>query len=720
MYVENEEFGGLPQYGRILRQHKRALIFYALVCALAAFGLSKVQAPIYQASTSLEIQGVNENFLNISEKDPIERASNTPSESYIQTQIEILTSRALIGSVISKMKLEQRPEVVNAPGRLASFREAWGLSQPSLSRRERAMDVAKNNLKVSAVRGTRIVRIQWLSTDAKYAAEFVNTLAQEYVQQNLEFRLKSNQHTQEWLARQLEDLRMKLEQSEDQLQTYSTAADLMFTGEKDSVAEEKLKQIQEEFTKAEADRITKQSRYELVTQSPPDALPEVLDSGPLREYQVQLANLRQQSAELRSLLTPGHYKVKQIEAQINGLVPIVERERANVITRIRNDYDASKRRENLLSQAFVSQAQLVSAQGAKLINYKILKREVDTNRQLYDSMLQRVKEANINSAMRASNVVVIDPADPPFRPYKPEPVLNASLGLLTGFCFGMLFVFFQHRADRTLKLPGDSMLYLSLPELGVIPSGDSDPSLRPHRTRLLPGAIETVELATWQLSPSLLAESFRATLASILFTRSTPGVIVVTSPAPGEGKTTTVCNLGIALARIRKRVLVIDGDMRRPRLHTIFSLPDAFGLSDLLKHGYEISDRAAPQPTTIPGLYVLTSGSPDPSPSDLLHSPVLSDLLSRFRGEYDAVLIDTPPVLQLVDARVLSRAADAVVMICRSGVTDREQALAATQRLMADGIPVIGTILNDCDPQSAAHYQAPRYDAGRAETPIAS
>jgi receptor protein-tyrosine kinase len=345
-------------------------------------------------------------------------------------------------------------------------------------------------------------------------------------------------------------------------------------------------------------------------------------------------------------------------------------------------------------------------------------------------MLQRVKESSIVSAMRASNVRVVDLARPAKSPYKPRLALNSLLGLFLGGFLGAVLIIVRERADRSIQSPGDLSLYMNVPELGVIPAAE-----KTGKRNLLYGlrkdevAVDgklgngRVELVTWQRKPSPVAESFRAALTSILFTGHNgdrPRVIVFTSPSPREGKTTVVSNLGIALAEIHRRVLLIDADMRKPRLHDIFGLPNESGLSTFLRDG---DAELGPElfATEVNGLYVLPSGPGDAGIASLLHSPRIPELLRRLRQKFDMVLIDTPPMLQMPDARVLGRVADGVILVVRSNETMRDAALAAKDRLEGDGTRVIGTVLNNWDlKQSSTYgygygygYGYSQYDSGR-------
>jgi capsular exopolysaccharide synthesis family protein len=686
-----------------------------LLCSLL---FTLPQTPLYQARATLEIQRVNENFLNMRNVSPtaIEGASPSP-EVDLQTQVKILKSEAVLGGVIAKLDLTKRLSREKNSSRISAWRNALGLpeSKPALSREE-ALGLVTRNLTVRTEPNTRLVEVLYDSTDPQLAADFVNSLTREFIQKNLEARVQTTQETGKWLTRQMEDVRIKLERSEDQLQSYANASGLLFTSEKNNVAEEQFQQLQGELSKAQADRITKQSKYELASTTVPESLPEVLDDPTLREYQVKLTDLRRQLAELTSSLTAAHPTVKKVQAQVTALESALDKKRASIIERVRNEYKSAQRRENLLAANYASQARLMSEQAAKVAHYNILKREVDTNRQLYESLLGSVQQAAVTSALSASNVRVVDSANPPTHPYKPNLVLNSALGLLVGVFLGMVFVVMRERADSSIQAPGEAALYLDVPELGVIPSAAAEESRRfaylyLQKGRNVDGQEEEdgkgrsqVELVTWR-GHSVLADSFRATLTSILCSGdngSRPRLIVLTSANSGEGKTTVASNLALALAEIGWPVLLIDGDLRRGRLHEIFHVSNSWGLSDLLE-GRDLPENGAGTVigTSYRNLYLLPAGSGAPNISALLHSPRTLKFLNRMRQEYHTVIIDTPPMLHMPDARVLGRLADGVILVVRSAQTAREAAAAASQRLMDDGSRVLGTVLNEWDPRKS-------------------
>jgi len=731
--IEEQGPGLLLEYWDIVRRRRGTLILIAFLGLLTSLLVTLPQTAIYQARASLEIQNINENFLNMRDVNPTSNEGGSyPPQYDLQTQVKILQSESVLEGVIAKLNLEKKLLAEKNRGRLSAWRNALGLPEwrPD-SPREEVLRLVTKNLKVSSEASTRLVEILYDSKDPQLAADFVNVLTAEFIQQNLEARWKTTQQTGEWLTRKMEDIRIKLEKSEDELQNYAHASGLLFTSEKvgsvlieDNVAEEKLRQLQEELSKAHGDRVARQSKYELASTAPPESLPEVLDDKTLGEYQVKLTDLRRQLAELSSSLTPAHPAVKKVQAQVTTLESALQKERTNVIQRIRNEYESAYRRENLLAANYASQARLVSEQAAEVAHYNILKSDVDTNRQLYDSMLRNVQEAGMTSALRASNIRVVDCAIPPTRPYKPRLVLNSALGLLFGALFGFVFVVMRERADQSIQAPGEAALSLGVPELGVIPSLDAERSrcfAYYQKGRATKGVelknnerSRQVELVTSQREPSVLADCFRATATSILYAGENgtrPRVIVLTSASPREGKTTVASNLALALAEIGSPVLLIDGDLRKGRLHEIFEVSNAWGLSDLLA-GKELPEGREKifVGTGYQSLYLLPGGSPAPSISGLLHSPRTLEFLNHTREEFHTVIIDTPPMLQMPDARVLGRLADGVILVVRSAQTTRETAAAAAQRLTEDGTRVLGTILNEWDPRKASH---PGYAYGR-------
>ena len=713
----------LVDYWHILKRRRGTLGLAGLLGLLSAILITLPQTRVYRARTTLEIQNVNNDFLNTRQINPVapgDSAMNVFTD--VQTQTAILESEHLIDRVIERLRTNHEltsPPVSHGP-------VAWLRSQLPLSHSKVAAanyvlrKSAMANLSVSQLGQTRVIEIWYKSNDPQFAANFLNTLTSEYIESNMEARWKMSEHTGEWLTSQLEGMRAKLQLSEIALQEYAQRAGLLFAtpllggaSEKTNVSEDKLRQVQEELSRAQADRAVAQSRYDVAKSAAPETLGDVLNDQSLRNLQSKLTDLRRQEAELITIYTPKQENVRMVEAQIKALQAEFEKERAAIIARIRNDYAAAQGREKLLAADYAAQSQVVIEQAGKSIQYNILKREVDSNQQLYESMLQQVKEAGIASAIRASNIRVVDPAQIPPEPYSPNLPLNCALGLMAGTVLGAGFALVRERGDRSLQFPGETPRWTKLPELGVIPSArlDAPPTLsayerlvpRPGASQVGSRPLRQMNLIAATSKSGIAAEAFRTVLASILFigeNGNRPRVLAFTSDGPADGKTTTVSNLAIVAAELERKVLIIDADLRRPRMHKLFDVENEFGLGDLLQlDGLDEGALSSViHETFASNVYLLPSGPALASASHLLYSPNFPALLARLKKQFDLVLIDTPPVLQVTDARIIGRHVDSVVLVTRAGNTTRDAIVAVKQRFSEDGTRVLGTILNDWNP----------------------
>jgi succinoglycan biosynthesis transport protein ExoP len=687
--------GSVVEYFRALFQRKWLVAFVTLVFGGVGLVTSLREQPLYRARTSVEVMELNENFLNRKEVDPNAAPNTTSTEAYLQTQTKLLQSESLVERVIKKLKIDERPQYLQQTPRwgfLTFYLKLQAASDSSPLRR--AIDDCKSNLRVEAPGESRVLEVTFDSPAPQEAADFVNTLVNEYIDQSLEVRWNSSQHTGEWLSKQLRETKQKLEKAEGDVQNYARTQNLLFTSEKENVTADKLRLVQQDLVKAQADRMAAESQFDLLSNTPPESLPKILDDGTLRDYQGKLAELRRQYAELNVSLTPANEKVQRVEAQIHDLEATVNRAQTDLVNRIRNEYQASVAKEHMAQASYDKQAALVSDQAAKNAQYDLLRHEVDTTREIYEGMLRKVQDAGVASAIGANNLRVVDAAISPSAPFKPRTSLNVAMGMVAGLFLSLAYVSLGYHNKKELNNPRYLSSQLGIPELGVIPSSASDPAWRRNGG--------PIELAAATRS-SLLAASFQSTLLSILYSsgaRRSPKVLAVTSPSSGEGKTTVASNLAIALTQLNPGVLLIDGDIRRPRLHDVFGIRQvAGGLAEMLSDTRPVSELKTEQyirPTKIPGLSVLPAGSlPDLNIPQALYSHRLEALIARLRKEYSAVVIDTPPVLLFPDARILAKRADCVAFVVRANRTGMEWASAAHHRLIEDGASVLGVVVND-------------------------
>ncbi len=718
--VAQEEAEAVPllDYWRIVRKRQWTVVsILLLIFVTVTIGTLK-QRPVYRAKAVLQIDRENPNILfkQVIEFDP-------GDEYYLETAYKNLQSRTLIRRVIDKLQLH----------RVAEFNEQSQRrsSAPSVAQRasaEAESDVRYNllieaflrRLTISPIRRSRLVEISFDSYDPVLASRVVNTLAHNYIDQNLEVKWLATQKASEWLSQQLVTLKASLEKSEEEVQRYAKENSILLLDEKQTMAGEKLKQLQEELTRAEADLFQKDALHRQVRSGDVTSVPGMLDNRAYQDLSVRLAELKRQYAEETITFTPEYPKVKKLKSQIDEIEQAMHRERTTLARKISDDYQAAVSRVRLLRDAVNSQTREFNQIAEKSIQYGILKREADTNRQLYDGLLQRMKEAGVSAGLKASNIRVVDEAEPPRRPAKPRKTVNLSLALLLGLALGIGAAFFQEYLDSSLKTPDDVQRYVRLPVLGVIPSSVTSgkgkhiygygygsrkrlPAPQGADSAKLPGLIGSD-------SNNQLSEAYRSLRTSVLLSTSgrPPRLILVTSAAPGEGKTTTVINLGITLAQLGSRVLVVDSDMRRPRVATLLRLKGTpLGLSTYLTGQATLQESVIA--TDIPNLHAVLCGPTPPNPAELLSSSLMSQFLSQARDSFDYVLMDSPPVLHVADARILATMAEAVILVTHGGVTPRAMVNHAKMTLLQVNANVIGVALNNVDFSSVGYDYYYRY-----------
>ena len=702
-----------PNVKSILQAHKAVFAAALFGCVAIAALYSFSSNPVYQARASLELQVPPAS--SISQGDTASTINGQTYDSYLDTQIGILQSDNLIRRVMTRVNLVARMQAYRPTGLAAVRARLLGkIFKPSVLTPEQAFGRAKANLTVRQSRLNDLIEILYDADDPKLAADFVNALADEYQTQNLEARWKVSQSAGNWFTSHLNDLQRQLEQAENRLQAYSRDNNLLLTGDNGtSVAQQRLSQLQEALSRAQADRDARQAAMEMAAanSNTPDAVPDVVDNAALKQYEQNISDLERQLAEANLIYTAKNPKIVLLRSQIDALQAAFTKQRSSVLARISNEYKTAVRNEDMLQAQYVAQTKLVHDQDQKMIRYQALKQEVDTDRQIYDSLLQKVKESSVSVALQATNVRVVDGALPPDGPYKPNHVVNLGLGTVGGLIMGLTLVALRHRSDRRVHGPGTTQHYLAARELGVIPS-------RPVANRYLGlrnrfRAIENSGLRVWLDDPnSLLSTSFRSVMTSIVFAtrnQSRSRLVVVTSPGAGEGKTTIASNLAAAFAATGRRVLLVDADLRRPRLRKVFDLPETPGLREfaeavLNSGGAPIELDRYVQSAPVPDLFVMSAGASSPDASNVIFTQRFEEVFAEFRKQFDTVLVDAPPLLCVPEARVMARLADGVVLVIRAGATSVDAVMAAENYVREDGGIVIGTVLNDASQDSTPYY----------------
>lgn len=743
--IEAEEHPDLIAYWRVMRKRRwMILTVFFVLFTLVLIGTLK-QTPIYSAKSLLEIQKENPNILSVQELFELDSVSDT----YLETQFKILRSESLARRVVDQLgliKLEEfnppKPwwsfgrEKESRAGSTQTFAVGEVATAQDPLAYQKTLESFGKRLSVTPVRRSRLVEVSFESEDAALAANVVNTLAANYVEQSLEARWEATQKASEWISQQLLGLKGRLEKSEEALQKYARDNGLLFleteTGNPENIVNERLRQLQEELTKAQASRFEKEALYRLIEAGDYGSLPGVFENKLMQDLTVRLAELKREHAQLTTTFTSDYPRVKQVQNQIDEIEGVLARERERAARRITNDYRAAERRENLLRQAFELQQAQAHLIAESSVQYNILNREVETNKQLYEGLLHRLKEAGVSAGLKASNIRIVDPAAVPQKPARPRVLLNLALGIIVGLGLGVGAAFLQEYLDDTLKTSEDVERFLHLPALAFIPSAESLNGRRGgvyglyERGKLLTSGARDNHLRgkpgeeppRWHLIDkdaephSALAEAFRGLRTAVLLSRAEhpPRTLLVTSAQPGEGKTSTSINLAISLAQLGQRVLIIDGDMRRPCLHKALELKDNEGLASYLT-GRQ-AWQAIVRPTLAGGLDAITCGPVPPNPAELLSSDRMRVLVSEAGAEYHTVIIDSPPILNVADSRILAVLVEGVVLVVKGGSTARELAQRAEAYVRDVGANVIGVVLNNIDlaTDDNYYYRYYRYD----------
>ncbi len=702
-------------YLRTLTRFRWIIVLCAIAGILLSLLFNLTTLPVYRARTSLDIQNLNGDFMNMHTLSPTGGAESSSTEAYVQTQIKLLQSDTLLDRTVTRLESEPHPRFIERDDLISQLKRTLHLSNSEPLAYQALIDEAAKQVKVKPLGITRLVEITCDSWNASFSAKFCNTLTQEFKDEDLDARSTEAQKTSEWLTRQVADVKLKAEESQKKLEAATGGNGLILSEQSNSVGEDRLRQMQGELVKAQADRMEREAQAGVAGSASATTLPSVLDDPNYRQLQQQLTDLQNEVAKIVPPLTEENPKVIHLRSQIKQVQAELTAERNTSTSRMGNEYTAARHREALLKAAYDAQLQSVSSELGQASKVKLLRGEVDSEQQLYQTLLSRAKEAGFASAMQATTIRIVDLARTPKIPVSPRRVPAAGVGLLLGSAFGIGFAFFKDRSSEVFRLPGDAPRFLHVQELGVIPSANTGQrksvaaSITATRSLVRENdldspQVDALAMARWQDHFSIVAEAYRNTTFSLLLAEAASRrarVYVVSSPNAGEGKTTVTSNLGVALSQSKRRVLLVDGDLRKPGLHRALKVPNEFGLRNVLRGEVDIENVPVAelcQPTSVRNLSLLPSGSGSEEVVELLHSPLVGDLLARLSREFDIILIDTPPMLHMADARIFARQADGAILVLRAGSTGREQAEDARNLFDHDRVRLVGTILNRFDP----------------------
>jgi polysaccharide biosynthesis transport protein len=689
----------LLDYWRVLRKHCWLIFACVVVAAVLAILAAMRAVPLYQATSRIAIFPENNNALGF------QNLQTTASDDWdynvnLETQASVLRSDTLASKVIREMHLDKNPEFAGTPSSgTASDPNVKDLDSAAETRLVHAF---AGSLDVQIVPRTRNIDVRFSNPDPKLAAQVANTIVKTFIEENFRTKYESVMQTSDWLSSQLTDLQVKVEQSQEKLVRYQKEHDIFGLDEKQNVVTSKLEEINRELTTAQSDRIRKQATYQLAKTGDPAVLVQPNFGALLPKLAEQESDLKVQSAKLALQYGPSYPRVVELTTQLREVRSEMAGEQQRILERIKAEYSAALQRESMLAAAFEEQKKEANQLNESSVQYNLLKRDAEVNRQLYEGLLQRLKEAGVAAGLRSGNIRVIDAAAIPGSPWKPNKRRNVMIGTFLGLFFGIGMAFVLEHLDRSVRST-DQVETLGLSVLAVVPFQGSEHAFPIRKLKFLGGGQEksddvAVGLVAVTRPKSQLAECYRALRTSILLSAAggPPQIILVTSAFPQEGKTTTSVNSAVVLAQRGGRVLLVDADMRRPSIHRLFDIRSSPGLSNLLA-GNADPDEVAVASSSLPNLFVLPSGAVPPHPAELLGSQRMLEMLEIWRHQYDHVVIDTPPSLTVTDGVLLSSMADGVILVTRAGVTNFTALRRVRDMLQQVNAHVVGVVLNAAD-----------------------
>ncbi len=685
---QEEEIHARDYLHILLRRKWTALTFLVITVTTVLIG-TFLMTPVYRSSVTIKIDKENPNVLQFKDVVEIEKAA----DDYYQTQYKILKSRNLAKRVIRALKLDRHPEFAVAKqaekkveaGEGADTRGAEEAMSPLV------VDGFLSRLNVEPQQKSMLVKVSFDSYSPVLSASVANAVAKSYIDFNIESKFDATQQARDWLEKQLEEMKARVERAEEALNKYAAQNGIIFLtqgshetkeGQGQSMITRKLSELSTQLVQATSDRITREALYREVEKGDADAVSPVLNNPLIQALKKDYVSAEAEYSQLSRVYKADYPKMVRLREQLNQIKTRIDMETAKTVSGIKRDYEAAVKRENYLKATLEKYRTEALTLNEKMVQYQILSREAETNRELYNGLLQRLKETGISASLTASNIQILDRAEVPLSPHKPKKVLNLIIALVTGLFGGIGLAFFVEYLDNTVKTPDDVEKGISLPSLGIVPSfGEKVASgKRP--------------MITFEDNKTPISEAYRSIGTYIQFSSAVkpPKTMLITSARKGEGKTTTAINTAITMAHSHGRGLIIDADMRKPELHKIFDVESKDGLSSFLTGNTEFGNLI--KKTKVENLDIIPAGVIPPNPSELLSSYRMRDLINGVFTLYSFVIIDSPPLLGLSDSLILSTITDGVIVVVRAGNTPRDLVGQAKKLLCGVNAKVLGVVLN--------------------------
>jgi polysaccharide biosynthesis transport protein len=705
----------LLDYLIILKKHQWLILSFLLTVVTVVTITTFKTKPIYIAAARVEVDREAQTMQPFPDSSGYDEYMDT--DSYIETQTKILESETMALSTIKSLDLARYPEYGGNPNAFIVPRIGQSGQRPAI------LGAFLGSLSVKRVPNSRLIEVQFEAEDPQLAAQIVNGHVQNFIEENFRSRYDATTQASNWLSAELEELRIKVQKSEDERIAYERENQIWTIDEKQNITTQKLADLNKSLTDAQTDLLQKQALYEIAKAGDVDQLPQVRENPYIADVLKRKTDVEEQYADASAQFGPNYPKVQHLLLEKQNLDEAYERAKKNVVSSIAADYRTGREREDLLLAALDRQKTEANEMAEKLVQYHILEHDAESNKQLYDSLQQKLKEAGITAGLRSSNIRIVDPALVPTHAARPQKSRNILLAFLVGLVGGVGLALLREYLDNTVKSPDDIERLAGLPSLAVVPEVRS---LNGHgggrgRAGKLLGDGQTpegdeeesrVEIVSFAKPKSQVSEAFRALRTSLLLSQADhpPQVILVTSALPREGKTTAAVNLAVTLAQLGDRTLILDSDLRKPGVRRVLgmSVGREIGLSSYLAGVATLDEVTFPHPQ-IENLVALPTGPIPPSPADLLSSHRMRDAISYLRQKYKFIVIDSPPIMAATDAVILSALTDGVLLVVRSGTTPKEAFTRTRDLLHAVKCRLLGVVLNAVDSSAPDYYYSYRY-----------
>lgn len=684
----------LRHYWSLLVKRKWIVLSLIILSAAAAILSTLMDTPIFRSTSTIQI---DRERVKIVESDG--ETFDPGFYNDVETQIQLLRSRSLAQRVVERERLTGGSAMpMPGPGLRSRVRALVGLqpappqavaaqlsAQGSEALRA-AVATVQGGLQVAPVANTRLVNISFESRDPAFAARISNAVAEVFISSNIEKRVDSSTYASKFLEQRLAQTRQKLEASEKALVAFSQAEQIISIDEQGDLSTQNLTGLNAALATAQSARIAAESRWRLAQSGSARSLPEVIDNGLVQSMQAKRSELSSEYQDKLRLYKPAYPAMQQMQGQIDELERQIDREVGNVRDSLRVKYESAASEESLLRQQMqVSKENVLDVQG-RSIGYKTLKRDADTNSQLYDGLLQQYKEIGVAEGDASNNISMVDRAEVASSPYKPDLKRNLALGLVAGLLLGIAAALLLEYLDDTIKNAVDVEKHLKIAVLGIIPKTPAD-KLAQQRSD----------------ARSAFAEAYRSVRTALQFStdHGVPRTLLVTSPSPSEGKSTTAMTLAENFAQLGKRVLLIDADLRNPSLHKLAGIDNSQGLSSLLSGAAKHSEVL--RQTAIPNLTIMPAGPLPPNPPELLAGPKMHSLLTVAAAKFDQVIIDSAPIMGLADAPILSSLTHGTLLVIEAGGSRINVCKVAVKRVHAVRGHLVGAILTKHDSRHSGY-----------------